>query len=123
MLSISASNERTSSRVKTTCTRWCRCRPPAPVHVLLLAQRPLTPELVLLAPLRLQTPEHVRREPLGLIPEQHLQCLAEISARDPPFRYSQGNAADTRGVRRTYGGASAEVNLIPTPERSRIFGT
>jgi hypothetical protein len=40
-----------------------------------------------------------------------------------PLRYSHGSAAATRALRRTYGGASAELNFTPAPLRSRTFGT
>jgi hypothetical protein len=46
-----------------------------------------------------------------------------MSPVEIPFRYSQGNAADTRGDFRMYGGTMFELNLIPDPERSRTLGT
>ena len=39
---------------------------------------------------------------MGILAQQHLQGLAPV-ARGHPFRYSQGNAADTRAERRTSG--------------------
>ena len=39
------------------------------------------------------------------------------------MRYSHGSAAATRALRRTYGGASAELNFTPELVRSRTLGT